>query len=394
MRPPPGNAATGDNFFDRPREIDRIWKALASDSHLLIAAPRRIGKTSILLRLREMKQDSFVCCYVITQSIDAPVDFFKRLYQVLVEDVRVRDGISDAYKANTFFKAALDKLKGVKVAGTGIDFQDSGQVDYHNEFVRLVKSLPEDMPKIVLLVDEFPETLVNIEKKHGRAEAVKFLQICRELRQDPQVNARVLFVYTGSVGLENVVSRLGVPQHINDLQHIEIKQLTLPEARAFVTKLDKPFPIDVAMADVLIAKIGWRIPFHLVIVLQEMAQLWEDEQLSIVDDAFIDRALDSLMRQRKYFDSWQKRLDDMFDAASRDLAMALLSELSQAPDGILARDRIVQMAAERTVSEEQRQNVLRTLIHDGYINDNNEPNRYRFNSSLLQLWWRHNVAEF
>src|SRR5579862_6831522 len=104
MRPPAGQAATGDNFFDRPNEIRRIWAALDSGAHLMIAAPRRVGKTSILLRLKAMEHDEFFCLYVITQSVDSSRDFFKRLYRALLEDLRVHDGISAGYRANSLFK--------------------------------------------------------------------------------------------------------------------------------------------------------------------------------------------------------------------------------------------------------------------------------------------------
>jgi hypothetical protein len=38
-------------------------------------------------------------------------------------------------------------------------------------------------------------------------------------------------------------------------------------------------------------------------------------------------------------------------------------------------------------------NLLNTLIYDGYINNNEDPKVYRFNSPLLRQWWRNNVAE-
>ena len=45
-----GNPVEGDDFFDREQEQLRAWRKLEG-SHLLMLAPRRIGKTSLILRL-------------------------------------------------------------------------------------------------------------------------------------------------------------------------------------------------------------------------------------------------------------------------------------------------------------------------------------------------------
>src|SRR5262249_5701358 len=153
----------GENFFNRPNEIRRIWEALESGAHLLIAAPRRVGKTSILMRLRDEGREGYLCVYAITQSANTQNDFFKRLYRALLDDGRIQERISQAYRAGNLLQTIFGKFKGITVAGTGIQFQDAAGADYQDEFLRLLRSLPGEMPKIVLLVDEFPDTLLNIE---------------------------------------------------------------------------------------------------------------------------------------------------------------------------------------------------------------------------------------
>ena len=50
MRTVIGSPVEGDDFFDREGERRRIWRHLESDS-LLLLAPRRIGKTSLMRAL-------------------------------------------------------------------------------------------------------------------------------------------------------------------------------------------------------------------------------------------------------------------------------------------------------------------------------------------------------
>jgi len=50
MRPVIGSPVEGEDFFDRDTERRRMWRRLDTDS-LLLLAPRRIGKTSLMRKL-------------------------------------------------------------------------------------------------------------------------------------------------------------------------------------------------------------------------------------------------------------------------------------------------------------------------------------------------------
>jgi hypothetical protein len=50
-----GPPVSGDEFFDREETIETLWDALEAHS-VLLAAPRRVGKSSLMLKLlREPK---------------------------------------------------------------------------------------------------------------------------------------------------------------------------------------------------------------------------------------------------------------------------------------------------------------------------------------------------
>lgn len=46
-----GNWVEGDRFFDRDAEIEQLRRRVADGTHTLIAAQRRMGKTSLLREL-------------------------------------------------------------------------------------------------------------------------------------------------------------------------------------------------------------------------------------------------------------------------------------------------------------------------------------------------------
>jgi len=46
-----GQVIFGDKYFSRPKDEDRVWRRLKRGGHLLLLAPRRVGKTSLLRHL-------------------------------------------------------------------------------------------------------------------------------------------------------------------------------------------------------------------------------------------------------------------------------------------------------------------------------------------------------
>jgi uncharacterized protein len=51
MRNITGSPVENSDFFDRPRYLERLRRELQNSANLLLTAPRRVGKTSLVLRL-------------------------------------------------------------------------------------------------------------------------------------------------------------------------------------------------------------------------------------------------------------------------------------------------------------------------------------------------------
>ena len=43
-----GPAAVGDYYFNRPQIVSKIWEEVLKGSHVLLAATRRVGKSSVM----------------------------------------------------------------------------------------------------------------------------------------------------------------------------------------------------------------------------------------------------------------------------------------------------------------------------------------------------------
>ncbi len=171
-----GPAAEGEHYFARPYLNDKFWNKLTESYNLSIAAPRRVGKSSFMLKLLINPHKEFNCVYLITESINEPNEFFKKLYKTLLTQ------LNTGTKFKQFFDDLFKRLEIKKISLTEIEF-GKNNVDYYNEILLLCKEVKQVKLKIVLLIDEFSQTVENIIIDQGREVAKNFLHQCRELRQ-------------------------------------------------------------------------------------------------------------------------------------------------------------------------------------------------------------------
>jgi hypothetical protein len=73
-----GNWVVGDRFWDREVELKLFMERLEEGAYLLLTAPRRIGKTSLMKEAARQLRERYLCLYVDLQkawtSADAIVE--------------------------------------------------------------------------------------------------------------------------------------------------------------------------------------------------------------------------------------------------------------------------------------------------------------------------------
>jgi len=381
-----GNPARGENFFGRDREILKIVTSIGNHNNIQIAAPRRVGKTSILFYMRDNMVEGYRYVYVDTESIDSEEGFYKKV----LKEILKQPGIEPV--ALKFMKAAgalARKIKSLKVVEFEIDLQEGheGASFYEDLFHFLTGIQLDGNQKLVLLIDEFPQTILNILDRTGEAAAKRFLQSNRALRLNPEIIDKVRFIYTGSVGLNHTVAAIGSTAFINDLNTIEIEPLNRAEARQFLNELLAPRRIRMGpMAqDYLLTQLEWLIPFHIQLLVQELLRQVSPDEL--IDEQHVDRAFAEIISTRNdnHFAHYYSRLKVQFKGPALKYTLAILNKIASA--GSIARVRLLDEAAVFDVMEQYRQ-IIEILVYDGYINNVGDPEVYRFNSPVVRMWWR------
>lgn len=382
-----GQAVRGDDFWKRDNELAAIWSAIDSGSHILLAAPRRVGKTSIMFHLQDKPMDGYAVVYLDIESADSENEFWHKLFNALTEEEFVS-------RLKTYSKAAFDKLKSIrikKISTSGVEFGDSEALNYCAIFEEFVKELDSDR-KIVIMIDEFAQTVENIIKYESPRSAEGFLNANRALRQNPKISSKVIFVYAGSIGLESVVSKIGATKLINDLNSIKVSPLTQSEALKFTNKLCADIALEIKedATAYLLEKIEWLIPFYIQLIAQELKTISRQPDKAAIEKSDVDTAIGKAIEHKNHFDHWQSKLKEGFDKKQYLFAKEILNIASE--NSTISSSEISNLAAKYDLDQDDAKDVIHSLVYDGYINNNDNSKIYRFNSPILKAWWNKYVA--
>src|ERR1017187_1273632 len=204
--------------------MSRAWDLLKT-SNLLLLAPRRVGKSSLLNR---MKQDGaargYNTLYLSVPDAEDELDFIKRLVR----------GFRDAEWASGGWVAAFkDKLPADLefVLKTGLIELKAKQVDWRRPAEDLETLLKGADSETVLLIDELPLLIGSIvHQDPSGARAERFLLWLKRLREQ----YRPRWFFAGSIGLDSVARKLKLSGTIHDLQPIELGEFSPEKARAYL----------------------------------------------------------------------------------------------------------------------------------------------------------------
>ena len=226
-----GPPVRGDDYFIRNNLIDKAWDYIESGNHILVTAPRRVGKTSLMYYLMDNPKENFSFIFLDTESINNENEFFRRI----VNKVLKTDFVKNSQKILTFLETHLPTIN--KIGPEGVEFGVSDEHNYLEMLKKIFKSTSSSDCKLIIILDEYPETLENIIQDEGESAGKHFLHSNRELRMDIDVNTNVQFIYTGSIGLENIVSTLNIMKTINDLSRLNVHPFKEEEGKQLISLL-------------------------------------------------------------------------------------------------------------------------------------------------------------
>ncbi len=423
MRNINGSIVTGPDFFGSKPELVRLLRTLLTDS-LLLTAPRRVGKSSLVLRLQHLLQSRIadpefqqllenhgllkplrellpVPAYFNAEDCSTEVDFARKLTHGLQQAGFTADPHQQiASRIHQFF----DRVGLRKIPLLGIDLPlgdaagDETIRSLIDSLLRNIETQP-DAGTAIIAVDELPEFLLTLERQeNGPSRVSAFLHWLRALRQ--QFPGRVRWIFLGSIGLDTFVDQRSLTKTLSGLVPVTLGAWESGEANDFLKAIGPAVGLDLS-ADVrsaILQHAGWAIPFHLQIIIQALVELksarlpHHGQPLTVVEVTDVSRAVEQLLQPDGFirFDTWRQRLKDQLSPPDHTAALQILRRLCSVPAGLPRQLLLHELlnsspAVDPDVIAERLAQLLALLQRDGYLLEQN--GHYAFRSFLLREYW-------
>ncbi|MDF7806984.1 hypothetical protein P4E94_06000 [Pontiellaceae bacterium B12219] len=382
-----GAPATGKKYWPRPDVTHALLSALGND-HVIFPGPRRTGKTSILIHLRDTYKEPGRAALINAEKYSTASELVQGLAkEVLTPDV--------AKRTKRTIKSGASKIKGLKIGLFGIDFHQAANENWENAADSLLQGLIETPEPVLIMIDEF-SVFVNKLSKKEPDETEKLLRWFREWRQR-LVDTRIRFLLTGSIGIDTVLRRLNLGDTINDCRPVEMFPPAEKDAHNFLLQRagENNIPLTDPLATEILQLINphWYYPMQLFLV---EIQTWIRANEATPDAS----ALQTIYREQlvgkgnellKHM--WDK-LSDIFDPADGRFARQLLKALAKDAKGLSRQEmenlhtREFPPGGPKELADFEY--ILNVLVHDGYlIKDAYGDKKTRFASNLLRDYWEH-----
>ncbi|MPQ31865.1 ATP-binding protein [Clostridium estertheticum] len=380
-----GQAARGDNFFKRPILINKLWRKIDSDSSIIISAPRRVGKTSLMRYIEDNPREKYYVVYVITESVYNENKYYKEIVKAILncDSIRKRDKVINSIKdiAKNIFKS-IDEV--------GIDsvkFSKNIEYNYYDKFIEIMRSIDLEGHKLIIMIDEFAQTIENIQQKEGTAYAVHLLQSNRVLRQNSDINNKFQFIYTGSISLEGIARRMDSSKFINDLDIVKVTPLSESEGKNLINALLKglDFTMDEGTINHMLNEIKWLIPFYIQLAMDKIQDIYDEDNLCVIHNKSVDIAIKRMIEENNKFSSWHERLV-VYKNNDYKFIIETLDQISISEAKKITYNETHNLAVKYNLCETYK-DLLNTLTDDGYINNDDERKFYTFTSPILRMWW-------
>jgi len=394
MRNVIGQPVVGDDLYGREYELTRIWELLEQGEHLLMLAPRRVGKTSLMLELHRAPREGWDVLYVDIEKGDSPADCVAAILAALAADPRFRSRVEAIPYSNAIKDVFTRMSIGVDVDLLRVELKDAIGRDWDRAADQLrarLSNLPDAGRKLLIVIDELPILVARVLRTGGHRDAELLLSRLRHWRQSPELRGRVHTLVGGSIGLEGVLRRARISGTINDLAPYHLDSWERSTAAAFLAKLgrDDHFHLDAGPISRILELLRDPVPYHVQLFFSALRDA-SGGNPSRVSPELIERCFAERLTGASgtaHLDHYVTRLETALEGREYELAREVLNHTCQRRDGTnLGKIMGLGVSDERTFRA-----VLRDLEADGYLI--RESDRFAFRSNLLREWWRRHHGE-
>jgi hypothetical protein len=394
-----GSPARDEDFWFRTEFLEDLWDALEKHNVLLLA-PRRTGKTSVMYRMLDAPRDGWLVIHLNVEDLKTPGDFTVSLIDAINEHQPryLRETLAKGWSFISGILARIEKIEAYKLK---LELRRSEDLEarWQEQADELIERVLRTDKKILFIIDELPDMvngMLNVSEDDYRI----FLHWFRKIR-DRSLKHKLRWLVGGSVNLIAALDQQSLVKLVNDLKVEPLPPFTDKDVRTFAEKMLRDFdvPFDETVVPRIIELLGSPIPLFLQMLTQELYRLWKRNRAvplsaSMVDEVYNKSLLGEMARDK--LQHYRSRIDIHYPREEREAACHLLDSLSLSEDGI-SQDTLSHLyrrieerktgAKKGPALNQAFQRLLLYLQSDFYIECKSNGS-YDFSSRLLKTWWK------
>lgn len=392
-----GSVVRDDDFWFRGDFISDLWGSLEKHNVVLVA-PRRIGKTSVMYRLLDAPEEGWLVVHKNVEELRTPEEFLINLLDAVNEHQPdyFRQVLAGSWD---FLKGLFSCIDSVEACEIKVALRRSEDLskNWRLRLDELMERVYSSKRRSLFIIDEFPDML-NAMRAESREECAGFLHWFRKTREQ-SLRKNVRWLVGGSVNLIAALDRDNSVNLINDLKVEILEPFTEDEVWRFVTIMFDRYGVvyDQVVIPHMLELLGSPIPFFLQMLAEELYRHWKRQKrrLSSEDVTFIFQKVLLGETARDKLQHYRSRIDVHYPEEDRDSARRLLNHISLSENGVRRENlfHIFRKCESRRTSprsgaalDNAFQHLLLYLQSDFYIGETDH-GRYDFSSRLLKRWW-------
>jgi hypothetical protein len=401
-----GEPVEPSDLWFRDPYIDQVWETLRRQ-HVLISAPRRTGKTSVMNHLARNPREGYLVVYQNVQDLSHPAQLFQTILENFFEQSQdltnqlAQSGFGMLKRAIEIVRNSVDSVSagGFKIALRNSDPDWEKHWKEHGD--SLLAAIRKSQRPVLLIIDELPDLILEMRDR-DETLVRDFLAWFRVQRQNPVPSQDpVRWLIGGSVNLASTLDELGEVAAINDIAIETLPVLTDDQVIEFVTRMlnarEVPYETDVPRT--VVKRLGRPIPLFLQHATQDIVRSWQNNTRTITTkdvDAIFDAMISSQAAQDK-LQHYHSRIKHHYKQPKQSAAYSILGQLSlSSPSGLSRRALLSEfirhldaLGLEINEPDKRRQfnHLMRDLENDFYIVEIDDES-YDFASGLMKAWWK------
>jgi len=328
------------------------------------------------------------------EDVDSPEEFVWRVTRELLRHHIFQSLLSKAKRLPKalagWVKANFDEAE---FEGAKIKFKEDIKEDWREAARRMLTELEKADETIIFLFDEFPAMLDRLIEKQGESVARDFLAWFRTVRlEQKDVLRRHRFIVAGSVGIDQILRKLGAADKLVDFERLTVEPLDETTAHRLASDLSRSYSINSndAIIGRLFELIGAPVPYFIHIFISQIAQLPLAQRTGLtvadLDRIYKDRVLGPTCRH--YFDHYSSRLQRYGKTGEKAALAVLRAVASHARISRPALFDIYHKARGRAASDQAFDELMADLEYEWYLRLDTDTNEFHFRLKVMQDWWR------